>query len=371
MKHDRGSVRYHRGGWELRVSIDGQPRTRRFAGTDNRTGRRNAERALDDWLKQIGAGTDTLTVAQLLDRYIAARSPDWSPATRSTHRQCAAAITDALGSLDVAAVTVMDIETVYGQWRANGLKAATVRRRHVVLSAAMIQAERWGIIRHAPTRNVTLPKAAELPVIDLPDTSAVLAAIDLIDRPMWLPVAARLAVATGMRRGELSALRWSDIGDEHVSIHAALSMDHGVPERGSTKARRSKVQVAIDPGTSAVLAAWRRALTSRWMRAGMRPAGSDSPLFPTALDPNRALNPSEYSRQWTRNRDVIGMTGVRWHDLRHIAATEAVAGRIPSATITARFGWASIRMLDRYAHARPADDQAAADVVARADEGRY
>ena len=365
---DRGSIRWHRGGWELRIQIDGRRLTRRHHAPNTRAGRRAAEAALEQLARQLGAGADDATVADILTSYATARSADWSPSTRAAHAHHVRPLVDALGATPAHRLTVAAIEDLYGSWRAAGLAPTTIRRRHGILSAAMIRAERLGVIAHSPTRNVEISHPSDPADVDLPDVATVLAAISRIEGPAWLAVAARLTVATGMRRGELCALRWADVDLDAstAKISAAMSVGPDGPVRKGPKSRRKLATITLDPGTVAVLRSWRHEQQTRRLALGI---GWDdhAPVIPSPTAPDAPIHPDRITRTWIRHRAQIGLPGLRWHDLRHVIASELVAAGLDPVTIAGRLGHDPAMLLGRYAHARPAADQAAADVVTRAE----
>lgn len=79
------------------------------------------------------------------------------------------------------------------------------------------------------------------------------------------------------------------------------------------------------------------------------------------------MAPPRVTRAWIRHRDQIGLSQVRWHDLRHINASELIAAGVDPKTSAERLGHDPAMLLTRYAHARLARDQVAADVIAAAD----
>ncbi len=365
MGRDTGSVRWHRGGWELTWWVNGKRKFGRVAGPNTRAGRRHAE---DELERRAAIDTDP-TIAQIIETHRAARWTSWSPSTRASHGPHAKAILDALGDRPAHAVTVAEVEDLYTRWINDGLSAGTVHRRHDILSAAMIRAERRGVVAAAVTRRVEVPTAPDMPPVDLPDVPDVLIAIDRLRPGHWLRAAARLEVATGMRRGELCALRWSDIdlSAGQVHVRAAIAIDEdGSLHRKATKSARASSVVTLDPGTTKVLTEWQVASKALAVRLGV-PWARSWPVFGAPRTPNTPMDPRGITQAWSRARGRIGLGEVRWHDLRHINASELVAAGVDPKTAAERLGHDPTMLLGRYAHARPARDQSAADVIARAD----
>lgn len=312
-----------------------------------------------------------LTVGELLDLYSTMRSPDWSLATRSTFRSHVLPLLEAHRNTPVRDLSRTDIARTNAAWLAAGCSPGTVRRRHTILSAALGYAEtELELIDSSPARGVRLPTVERMP-IHLPLMSDAFAAISRFDH-RHLRMIARLAAATGARRGELLALRWSDLdldGDPPALLIAAtISSDSARLERKPTKTGRSgQRRVAIDPGTVNALRRWQAELTGQTRAAGPEGRLSDQPIVPSPVDPTALWVPDQVTARWASARRGTILAPVRFHDLRHLHATTLLAAGVPIPVVAARLGHASTQMtLDRYGHAIPAQDQMASDVIASA-----
>lgn len=367
MAPERGSVRWHRGGWEIRLQVDGRRHTRRVPGPNTRAGRRAAEDALDALARTLATGTDTLTVAGALDRHLVAKGATWSPSTLAARRHHAAHIITALGDVPVTDLRREHVEATYATWTAVGAAAGTVRRRHGILAAALHHLE-GTVIARSPTNDIELPTGRhDLALVDLPAHHDIEAALDRLDHER-LAAVARLALATGARRGELAALRWSDIDGHTVRIRAAIASDRETLTRKATKGRRARV-VTVDDDALEALAAWRATAAAQALTLGTGLSDSD-PIFASPSDPRRPWHPDRITKTWDRHRDAVGLPGLRFHDLRHRHATTLLEDGIPVHVVSARLGHSSAKMTwDVYAHALPAGDREAAASIARARRG--
>jgi integrase len=362
---DRGSVRFHRNGWEIRLQVDGDRITRRVKAPNTRAGRRLAEDELDRLMDRLRAGSDGMTIDGLLDHYETARSAGWSPSTRLSHATHVKPVRAAYGDVEVSKLTAQMIEEVNAGWIDDGKAPSTVRRRHSILAAALAYAER-NIIAVSPARQVELPKIVRDP-IEVMDLGEVLACIAKITH-LRLRTAARLSVATGVRRGELLALRWTDVDLEARSVRVTRALARGEGRTLAVKGTKNgtvKV-IAIDERTASDLRAWRKTVLAESLRVGGGSPPADSPVFPSPSDPAEPWHPEQLTKRWVASRDGIGLNGVRWHDLRHLHATALLGAGIPAPTVAARLGWTTTQMLDTYGHAIPAHDQLAADVISKA-----
>jgi integrase len=163
---------------------------------------------------------------------------------------------------------------------------------------------------------------------------------------LWL-----LAASTGMRRGEVLALRWPDVdlGAGRISI-------------GQSKTAAGRRSVALDPGTVVALKAWRKAQMAERLAWGA--AYADSGLVFTRED-GTPLVTSSVGRTFARWQRQAGLSRIRFHDLRHTHATLALQAGVHPKVVSGRLGHASIAItLDTYSHAVPALEEEAAATVA-------
>jgi integrase len=147
--------------------------------------------------------------------------------------------------------------------------------------------------------------------------------------------ALHLAAHTGMRRGEIVGLKWSDLDTvaQRLSISRTLQTVGGQPTEFGAKTRSSRRCVDLDSQTMDVLAEWRRRL-----RHDGLPHGVDDWMFcnPTG----RHLTPESVSQLFARIVRRSGLPVIRFHDLRHTHASVLVANGVPIKVVTERLGHA-------------------------------
>ena len=167
------------------------------------------------------------------------------------------------------------------------------------------------------------------------------------------------AGATGCRRGEACALRWTDIDLEKAELcigRSIATVDGRVYEK-STKTHQSR-RLALDPATVDELRTHRRRMRERALQLGTALL-ADAHVF---SDPEgRPWRPDVCTNRFGRLRQGLGLSTVRLHDLRHFVATVLGDGGVPIATISSRLGHRdTATTLNIYTHALPATDQRAA-----------
>ncbi|MCY4469963.1 MAG: site-specific integrase [Thiotrichales bacterium] len=145
----------------------------------------------------------------------------------------------------------------------------------------------------------------------------------------------RLLLLTGCRRGEILALRWSEVDGDTIAL-------------ADSKTGPRKVY----------LNAQARRIIER------QPRGESPFVFPSARTPERPYDP--HLPLWGRVRAEAGIEDVRLHDLRHTMATYAVMNGVPVPVVSRLLGHSSVQMTLRYAHLADRDIEAAAERVGAA-----
>jgi integrase len=257
---------------------------------------------------------------------------------------------------------LLGVDKLYGDLRATGRAPKTIRNIHGVLSKALADAERWGLVGRNAARLADVPAVArpKLRVWSPEQTRAFLAAV-ANDRlfAAWL-----LAATTGMRRGELLGLRWADIDLDAgvVRIAQARVRAGNRVVAGEPKTARGRRTIALDPATVAALRQHRMRQTEERLAAG--PHYADSGLAFT-MPGGTPIHPNRFSLWFRRHAGAAGLPAIRLHDMRHSYATAGLAAGVPPKVMSERLGHATVAFtLDTYTSALPALDKSAADVVA-------
>lgn len=175
-----------------------------------------------------------------------------------------------------------------------------------------------------------------------------------------------LAAATGARRSELVALRWSDV-DLAVGIvrieRGVVNGPDGLVEK-DTKSHAAR-RVALDSRTVGIIRAHRERMAERaeLFRVALT-AGSF--VFSNAVDGSEPWYPDSVSRAFKRLCAEEGLSGVRLHDIRHFVATQLLSAGVDVRTVAGRLGHRNAATtLNVYAHFLEDADRAAADVIGK------
>lgn len=379
----KGSIRQRsEGTWELRVFLGRDPVTglKRYTSRTVIGGKRDAQRALAAMINQApdAAPTKAMTVGDVLERWFDHARDGLSPSTQGVTRM----IIDKhlgphLGSVPLSSLTPARIDAAYRALGRRGgrggkpLAPGTVRRAHNVLHRAMVQAVRWGWL---PSNPVSLSSPPRLPKPDIqpPEAEDVmrLFAVAHETNPAFATYL-QVAAATGARRGELVALRWSDLDLDAGVIRirrGIVNGPDGLTEK-DTKTHAAR-RIAIDAGTAGVLSRHRAAAERLAAASGTTISGRCF-VFSDSADGLQSWNPAYITQAFARLAKRAGVPDVRLHDLRHFVATRLLASGVDVRTVAGRLGHRNPNVtLNVYAHFLPEADRDAADFLGRLLAGR-
>jgi len=255
----------------------------------------------------------------------------------------------ALGRIKLGRLTPQHFQRLYQDKLAAGLSPTTVNHLHTVLHGAFTEAMRWGLISRNVVALVRPPRKVHVEVVALTAEQArALLAAAAGNRFEALLI---LALKTGMRRGELLALRWEDLDlDKGVlQVRGTLRRTREGLRIGTPKTPASRRKVVLSPTSQAAL---RR---HRARQEQERQAAGDLWQELRLVFPNRLGRPLE-------PRDLLadvyrpllkraGLPPVTFHTLRHTAATLLLAEGEHPKVVQELLGHAQVGItLDRYSH---------------------
>ncbi|MGD9997504.1 MAG: tyrosine-type recombinase/integrase [Ilumatobacteraceae bacterium] len=238
-----------------------------------------------------------------------------------------------------------------------GLAPKTVHEVHAVVRASLDHAvERRLVDRNVAHRTKDRrrpPASCAARSWTAPELNAFLTAA----RGQRLFPALHLAAHTGMRRGEIVGLKWSDLSVAHSRLSVSRTVQNvgGRPVEFGVKTRTSRRSVELDRATLDELMQWRRRLD----RNGL-PCGPDDWMFCNAA--GRFLNPESISQLFERIVQRNGLPRIRFHDLRHTHASLLVADGTAIKVVSERLGHAHPAFtMHTYQHVLPGMSAAAAE----------
>jgi integrase len=353
------------GSWEIRHNIvDPATGKRRIVTATVKGGKKDAERELRRLLSAVDSGESVepgkTTVGTWFDQWLKMVRPELSPLTYKCYEQAIRLyLAPALGSVPLAKLTPAHIQTVYSQLAEGGrgdgrdgpLAASTRRLIHKVLTAALNRAVELQLVSRNPANVLRrrLPKderrEAIMATLSPEQTRQVLDATR--DTELHAPVL--IALATGMRRGEISALAWRAVDLERGEVMVAESareVKAGHVTISTTKTGKSR-RITLPATATDELRTWKRRQAEQLLHLGVRQSG-DTPVC-TRLDGSR-LSPKKISDRFSYLVGKLGLP-VHFHSLRHTHATQLLAAGAHPRTMMERLGHSSVAFtLDVYSH---------------------
>ncbi len=372
----RGFMRQRGESWELRVFLGRDPVTgkKRYATKTVRSGKRAAQRMLATMIADAERGLtprSSATVADLLEAWFEQAAKDFSPTTvKETRGYIDRSLLPGLGERPLAKLTPADIDSLYGRLREAGgvngrpLAPATVRRIHGILRRALGQGVKWGWIGVNPAASASPPKVPPSTIAP-PDPGQLAQLLARArDESPELACYVLVAAATGARRSELVALRWSDVdlANATLDINRGIVIGQNGMVEKATKTHSSR-RVSLDDQTAGAISAHSEQMMCRAAACGVVIA-EDGFVFSNAPDCSVPWFPASVSRSFKRLCEAEGIANVRLHDLRHFVATQLLGAGVDVRTVAGRLGHRNAATtLNVYAHFLEQSDRAAADVI--------
>jgi len=368
----RGTMNERKPGvWTLRVFIG-----RNAGGSPVQVSRtcrgskREAETALAKYVAELSEGKPApegmgVTVGFLLDEWTAlGKQRGWTPYTEHRYRSYVERrIRPALGSLKLTKFGPEHCDRFYANLLADGLSPTTVRHVHAILASACELAVDWGWLQRNPAKRAHPPSRARAETRS-PSAEEVTRIVDAAQKlDAMKAVLLVVAAITGARRGELCALKWSDVNWERrtLTIARSLTITPDVTIEGTTKTKKSRT---ISLGAMAVehLKAHLGRCSDLAITGGVL-FSTDAYIFSTALDGTVPVKPDSLTQFHVRLMKKLGMD-YRFHELRHFMATSMAASGVGIRTIAGRLGHADPALtLRTYSHWLESADRDAADAV--------
>jgi integrase len=310
------------------------------------------------------------TLAQFLDRWLDHVKTQVAPRTHERYVELAKkSIAPLIGNVVLTKLQPATISAAYSKALAEGrrdgkggLSPRTVGHMHRVLRQALQQAMRWQLLARNPADAVKPPKVerTKMRALDAAESAALLEAIR--STRMFLPV--MLALTCGLRRGEITALRWRavDLGKAaQLAIMASAEQTAiGVREK-ETKSGRART-VSLTGLAIEELRRHRARQAEELLQVGVRQTDDTHVVAQTDGQP---LMPQSLTHEFARFIAGTKLPRVRFHDLRHSHATHLLANGVHPKIAQERLGHASVgTTIDLYSHVLPGMQ---ADAASRVD----
>ena len=273
-------------------------------------------------------------------------------------------IIPALGAIPLNKLSQSDLQQFYMRLKQNGrllrpktegkaLSDRSVRLCHVNCRTALQKAVEQGLIRANPADGCKLPpkRSKEMQVLTREEMQRFL--IQAKEEGYYEIFL--LELATGLRRGELLALQWSDVNLDTGELHVSKQINrvNGKLTVSEPKTKASIRTIILPQSVVAVLSKYKRQVYSRW-------------LFPSPVNSDIPRDPSSVRKILQRVLEHAGCKQVRFHDLRHTFITTSLEHGMDVKTLSAIVGHVSASItLDVYSHITDAMQREAAANIDR------
>jgi integrase len=345
---------------ELGKGSNGKRLRKTVYGSTKRQVQAKLKAAQDARDKGIVTSGGNMTVSAWLDQWLDGldATAKLKASTRRSYREVVDLyVRPHLGHIRLARLTPEDVEKMGRTLSEAGKSGNTQRLARTILRRALGQAERRGYVARNVVALTDAPavKVDERPVLT-PEQAKQL--FDALHDDRLLPLYV-VAIHTGLRQGELLALRWSDVDLGAGTLTVTGTLDRKIRQRTDPKTDKSRRNVPLTPQAM-------EALQVHQVRQNLEGTqGSDDLVFTSAR--GTALYDSNIRKHWHRVSANLGLASMPWHNLRHSAATIMLAQGVPIEVVSRVFGHASIRITaDIYGHVSPETNRHAADAMAKA-----
>ncbi|HEU5001542.1 MAG TPA: tyrosine-type recombinase/integrase [Actinomycetota bacterium] len=332
-------IQQGRGTWQLRVSAGSDPVSgkrkriiRSFKGT-----KREAALALARLVLEVESGIDTdpgrLTVFSHFERWLEYRRTRVRPETWARYENLIRIhVVPELEALKLSRVRPAHVQRVLDRMASGGGAAASVTQCYRVVSGALRQAVRWQYLATNPAEAVSPPRR-ERPALQVPAMEALQRLLEATQGSSW-EAPLTIAVATGLRRGEVLGIHWYDVDLDAGKVRVTATVQRHTGKGlviVDPKTDRARRQVKLPTPARDALRRYRADQVGRRLKSGE--AWEDRELLFDRGD-GHPLDPDVFSRAFKRYAKKAGLpAGTRLHDLRHAFATTLLAeGEHPAVT---------------------------------------
>ena len=358
--------------WRIKYDLPRDPETqeRRIAYKTIKGTRKDAERERRRLLTAIDKGIhvdpSALTVAAYMDQWLADVAPaSVSPKSLEQYRSLSRIqIKPHLGTLQLQKLRPADIAAWHQALGKTGISVRSIQHAHGVLRTALAHAAAVEILERNVATFIRPPKTVRTEVEILNAEQIADALRKLEGHPIY-PIAA-VAIGTGARRGEIAALRWSDIDLDAATVRIERSLEQvkGSVRVKSPKTAAGRRTVSLPAFAVDALRDHRRQTLELRLRLGIGALPGGAPVFGN-IEGN-TITPFYITTSWRRAVRSRGLPKITFHSLRHSHASALIAAGVDVVTVSKRLGHASPALtLSTYSHLfTNSDDKAAAAIDA-------
>lgn len=265
-----------------------------------------------------------------------------------------------LGHIWLQKLTAQHVQSLYAKKLKEGFTAKRVRDIHMVLHGALGHAKRIKLVGSDVCDDVELPQSKQREIQPLtPEQAQVL--LQKV-REHHLEALLALALTTGMRRGEILGLRWQDIDLQQGTLQVCRAVSYFGRRGflvGEPKTEKSKRKIALPQFVVEALKRHRTIQLETRLQAGAAWIENDL-VFSNNC--GGFIVPVTLTNHFSKLLEEIGLPRMRFHDLRHSAATLLLHMGVPAKVVQEILGHSTFSTtMDRYSHVLPSMQQEAMD----------
>ncbi len=360
--NNEGSIYRRKDGlWCAQVSLQGR-RLTKYAKTQSL-----CRAWIKEMLNKIDGGLTfegtQITLERFVEMWLNGKVLSRRPRTVHQYQQIVRLhILPIMGHMRLQDIRPTHVRQLYAIKRKEGRGPRTVQLIHATLYNALKQAVREGVLRHNPVEAVERPRVEQSEMQILNDDQIRQFLITAKGSPF--EAIFYLALATGMRQGELLGLKWSDI-DWNKGILFVQRQLQQIEGQGYVflppKTRAGRRQIKVGTATLKQLEDHRNRQALEKAVAGDRWRENDL-IFPTTIG-----TPLDYKRATQEFKRILkhaGLPSIRFHDLRHTSLNALMEMGTPVNTVQRRGGHAKpSTTIDIYGHATARSQEVAAEKI--------
>ena len=355
----RGHIRKRGAGYQIVVDIGRDPITnkRKQKSIGGFKTKKEAEKALAQYISKIEKGeyfeAEKISLKEFLDHWLETYAKvNVAPKTFIRYKEFCNTINNYIGHNKLNQIKPAHIQKFYSVLIDEGrLSNSTILKIHRMLHLALKHAVMWQMIINNPTEAVTAPrvKKTEMSVWDSDTANKFLN--DIKETPIYIPTL--LALTTGMRQGEICALKWDNINFSNgtISVVNSLQRLNGKLVIKPPKTDKSIRNISLMDFTIKELKEHRKKQLEYKLLFGENYQDEN---FVCAWEDGRPMDPHYVSSKFAKLVKQLNYPKIRFHDLRHTHATMLLQQGVNPKIVQERLGHSQVTVtLDIYSHVLP------------------
>ena len=351
------------GNWRAQITLEGN-RLSFSAKT-----RRECQNWIKNTVNQIDEGltysNTKVTLEEYLENWLTSKKASVQQSTYIHYEQLSRTyINPNIGSKKLKDVRPENIQALYNRLQEEKVGVPTIEKVHIVLHSAFSQAAKMGILPRNPV-SATIPPRPQVKEMLIFNDSQVSQMLVTAKGHRWEALY-QLAVTTGMRQMEILGLKWTDLDWRRQSIRVERQLLRPKGEGAEVRFSRPKTKfarrsIALGSKTIDVLRTHYENQFVEIQKAGKK--WQDNGLIFTTSN-GTAIHPRNLLRNFKALLRDSGLSEIRFHDLRHTAASLMLNHGIPVIVVSRRLGHARASItLDVYGHLIPSMQSEAAKLM--------